>query len=65
VIGDETRLSAGFVLGLLNWIILCLFVYLYKRKVDLVSNTYSLNKYEDRDIMTAEHSLMLEDLPTD
>ena len=53
VIGDDNRLFAGFAFGCLNWGLLCVFIAVFKKKVDTASSTYNLNKYEVEEVMIA------------
>jgi hypothetical protein len=39
IIGDQLRLSLSFVVGLANWAALCLFIWLFKGKIDDVQST--------------------------
>jgi len=63
VIGDDLRLSFAFGLGCLNFISLCFFIYLFKTKVDKVTATQILNKYEDEEILISGQSIMIENIP--
>lgn len=58
VIGDDSRINASFIVGCVNWLLLCLFIMLFKRKIDL-TNKNALNKYDDNEVRMAGQTLMV------
>jgi len=59
VIGEDLRLVFSFLVGVLNWLALCIFIYQFKARVEEISTKFNHNKYEDRDVMAASQSLMI------
>ena len=65
MIGDDNRLLAAFCIGFLNWCLLCAFIVSFKNKIDRAAARYTINKYEDEEVMVAGQSLLIENIPRD
>lgn len=54
IISDQPRLYVAFGMNCFSFLLLCIFILHFKRKVDYIMTNYTQNKYDEEDVILSE-----------